>query len=713
MDSAASRQSLGRRRLMRDIKELVEIPYPNIEYHIRETDPHGDDDEDGNDGDDNMTRGCLILSPEDSKKLHLSVEFEGDYPLDPPTISINSAIDHPNVYGDWICATVLRKTDEYTPAYTLKGIAIQMLSFFGSDSLEQEHGDGKAVNLVARRRAGRHIIDSFECRACGFRAEDRPRYWARGPEYADMSKTKAGKRWSRRHRQQDEPLSEESESVTTAATDASESSTAEAPSSSSSVVLYEELSKPSSECYIERLPNEMLLLILERLDYFEHLTRLAQAWPRVSRLIQDFNVIRQRELQCFVLKQNYRSLSLGVGVSVTRGGQVSSEFDLLSHDAFYRLGVRQSVHNLPFEHWLPLPISWRHWGQVRGRVDTTLKKMAPAVVRGPENGPVPVRVVYHFMNDIVVRLNEVASKADARSSLRHASEKAIESYFHLFHLLVCMACESPAIVRQANAMLQGFAAGRRSKKDCPNLGHLLVALLVSDVNVTDDLRKAIITEAITRNVVWLLDEKGANRPELSYLEPSAVSSYRLEQTFRGSLTSYRLLMFSELFRRTARPYCVPHPEGGSSRRKTLLELRAELFARNGAPPPGSAARLSAEVRRLHTVNTFPQFLREMGVRHIPTAANFTAVLRQTMKSSVDKGYSTWALPRYMALALRIAAEPDVEVDDKSTYGLAKGCFDHSGHPSVLRVTFFPKKKNEGKSGGEARRGERRGQGRRR
>jgi hypothetical protein len=91
-----------------------------------------------------------------------------------------------------------------------------------------------------------------------------------------------------------------------------------------------------------------------------------------------------------------------------------------------------------------------------------------------------------------------------KSSLMHASEKAMESYFHLFHLLLCLATEDPTLVKAANKMLSDFAGGADSKDDCPNLGHLLVVALISDVEVTESILKSILKEAITRNSVWAL-----------------------------------------------------------------------------------------------------------------------------------------------------------------------------------------------------------------
>lgn len=625
---AATREVLCARRLMRDVQELVDEPYTNIAYHV-----HGDD----------MTQGCLILSPEGQPKRHITVNLGPQYPLEPPRMRMDSRLIHPNVYGGFICATILRATDEYTPAYTLKAIAIQMLSFLCSEYVEQEHG-GAYIRLadyqvMNKDRMKLYGDDDFACSHCRFNSKSvQPRSYIPGASF--VVPHQQGTPPSRRRRRGDSTSSNEHAVVATPLA--------------------------ISKTQVDSLPDELLLEILVNIPAFEDLTALAQAWPRVSRLIQDHNIIRQRELQCFCLKHSYRAGKLGVGVSVDKS-RISSEFDLISQDALNVMHIQSSIHNIPFQYWLPLPISWKHWNQVSSDLAPALTSIK-GEIRGAENAPV-VTVLYHFMSDIVVRLNEVADAysheargCHAQSSLTHASEKAIESYFHLFHILVCMACDDPSIVTAANELLVGFAQGRRSKAACPNLAHLLVALLISDVQITDELYKAIITEAITRNVVWLLDRKGANKAELSFLEVDEVSDYRLKHTFEGSLVSYRLLMFSELFRRTARP-----PAAYLS----LAQIRDDLFARHGAPPPGAAARLASEVRRLHSINTFPAFLAEMGLKHIPSAANFTALLRRTVVDSMTppstgesptaRGYSRWALTQRDALRLRLYTERKVGV----------------------------------------------------
>ncbi|KAK8023923.1 hypothetical protein PG993_011989 [Apiospora rasikravindrae] len=682
-----------RQRLLLDIDELIRKPYPNIHLHAG----------------DSLSQLCLVLSPPGWQRMHMQITGLEQFPMHPPRIMMDTNVRHPNVFRDYICATILNNAAYYTPAYTLKGIAIQLLSFFGSDKIQQDYG-GEAVDLESYRTGYQDCYDIpfAECERCGFEEKA-----LKGDELEVRYRDESGTR-QRRQRDAIEVVTSNNFWAPIGSAPGSEKVPVQA------IDRQEATDGPFA---INELPNELLLQVLESLEDFEDLTNLAKAWPRVSALITEHNVIRQRELQCFVTKKTYRDVKLGVGVSTTNG--LASEFDLLSQEAF-ALPTRKSVQNIPFTRWLPLPISPRHWHSVRNNAKTSLSVLKEHVkLQNPTNA----QTLYAFMTDIVVKLNLVNLDNDKEnkkkqhepkyyyenpdrncSTLEHASEKAIESYFHLFHLLVCLATENPEIVTQANALLTSFLGGQRDKSHCPNLGHLLVALLVSDVPVTDELRRAIITEAITRNVVWILNPNSDSRgrrypnnrdntkktyPELAYLEPDAVSAYRLDKTFQGSRTSYRLLMFSELFRRTARP------SNSSSSSPSLAQIRDDLFRRHGAPPPGAAAHLASEVRRLHSINNFPAFLREMGMseNQIPTPSHFTSVLRNTVVASMDRGYSRWALAQSDALALRLHKGVDPGVGVKPEFAEMVAEAPYLPRIELSKVSFFP-----GNNGNVGRRG---------
>ena len=145
-------------RLLKDIAELQKDPYPNITFRPR-----------------NLQEACLILTPQDQDALHLTVTYGREYPLRAPTVSIQSRVSHPNVFNSYICASILNTTEGYTPAYTLKAICIQLLSFFTSDRIEQEDGDDHVDLNKYRERTSNSAFErraAIRCCACGFRSKE-------------------------------------------------------------------------------------------------------------------------------------------------------------------------------------------------------------------------------------------------------------------------------------------------------------------------------------------------------------------------------------------------------------------------------------------------------------------------------------------------------------------------------------------------------------
>ena len=649
-------QALLRRRLLNDIRELQEKPYPHIAFHIHDENA--------------LQTACLVLSPPGERKLHLTIDFGDSYPLSPPVVTIQSAISHPNVFNDYICASILNTAEGYTSAYTLKGICIQLLSFFSSDTIEQMHGNG-AISRAEWQRGDEKAIRMrgvHQCKQCGF------------------------------GQPQDGSIEAEPRQTDVAVPDIEP--------------LY---AVPMTDAHIglTALPVEVLLLVCDLLDE-ESLLLAAKAWNGFGRVMRRYNILHVREMQCFTLKKGFNETTLGVGVHV-QGKEIQSEFDLISREAFYNLGVRRSVQGLHFEYWLPLPISQMHWAhRAKQNVLESLNRIGQtARITGPS-----VTILYSFLSDITVRLSREASEeasrrpnwmrriysdeVEAKSTLTHASEKAIESYFHLYHLLLCLAIDNPTIVNDANALIQNFINCKTSKQHAPNLGHLLIMVLISDHDVTESLTKAIIKEAITRNVVWMLDAKGANMPELSFLETDAISEYRLQKTFDAGKTSYRLLMFAkEMQKLVANTATIADPETGEIQRQSITQRCKDLFDRHGAPPPGAAASLAARIREIQEVKTFRGFLQTMEMT-MPSAEEFTAFLRRTLSLSVEKGYSKWALEQREALLMRKLREPQVGVPD----GISPP------YTVRQRYTFFPEDRrgNAGRGGreGQAGRNDRRG-----
>jgi len=94
----------------------------------------------------------LILTPNGGAPLHLTIEIGDRYPPSASKVTIQSKIVHPNIFGSYICASMPNIDEGYTQAYTLKGIAIQLMSFFGIETIEQ-FGTGANVELARYRNS--------------------------------------------------------------------------------------------------------------------------------------------------------------------------------------------------------------------------------------------------------------------------------------------------------------------------------------------------------------------------------------------------------------------------------------------------------------------------------------------------------------------------------------------------------------------------------
>jgi ubiquitin-protein ligase len=710
-------------RLLHDLADLQKQAYPNIAFVSHEND---------------IRKACLIMGPNDGEPLHLTVTFPANYPLRAPTITIDSSVRHSNVFTDYICASILNTTEDWTPAYTMKAIAIQLLSFFSSENLEQvgysSASSTYAVNLNRYRLADGNLKaqgGTVQCNVCGY---DRPHslYQASDPAawkaWAVGMRSRFGFSFSAGE-VQTRPVSpvppaprvvdpmdvdydeafpsivQSPNSNVTASSHRKEASISQEaavehviavpalPEGSPAQAVGEDTSPASGP--IDNLPAELLVAICDRMDD-ETLMTFMRSWDRIgskSGVVAQFSILRKRDLRCFVLKKSFAETQLGTGVAINFGrgrqGELSSEFDLLSKAAFDDHFIRQSVMGLPFDYFLPLPINQRHYNAVKDEVITSLAQLGQGA-QLPSTAPSDV--VISFMNDIVVKLCSDTKGVSDASALGRASERAIESYYHLFHLLLCLATSNTGIVRAINMTVSGLlqAKPRSDKTTIPNLGHLLIALLLTDHPVTEKVLKNVIQEAIARNVVWMLDrQKGSGMVELAYLEADPISYYRLKKTFEASRTSYTLLMFQNLFRQTI-------DRGTGTARKSLVTMRDELFQAHGGPPKGTAEALAKKIGELQAVDNFKDFVQHMGVA-LPSQQFFTSFLRGCTVASVEKGYSRWGIGQEEAYRLRIQRDPTVQARLTFPDGIAK-----PKGPATVE-SFFP-------SGGGGRGGGRGGRG---
>ncbi|KAG6890596.1 hypothetical protein C0995_006572 [Termitomyces sp. Mi166 len=267
-----------------------------------------------------------------------------------------------------------------------------------------------------------------------------------------------------------------------------------------------------------------------------------------------------------------------------------------------------------------------------------------------------VEVVYRMVNNIVVSLMKSCDHVLDAPALRfghrsptllHASEKAVVSYCHLFHLLLSLTRTTPAILHDATRRLRRFimVPESRSKTEVPDLGELIV--LINLVLACPPIDKAIpltwqllngpfLEEAITRNVRWML----ADNPELEVLEEGA-SDYRLQKTFLKSRTSLRLIMFQIAFLDIfIKAYAGPGVE--------------RLDENYGFPEADIPERMAKEVKAIYEVATWPGFFER--VQYARGLAfdkeKMSELLRAAVSKSTQKRYHTASLPGKLHILAR-------------------------------------------------------------
>lgn len=331
-----------RQRLLRDIAELQTKPYPNITFV-----PYDND----------ITKACLILTPNGGSPLHFTIVFGERYPLQAPKITMQSYVAHPNIIGSYVCASILNTNEGYTPAFTLKEITIQLLSFFGSDKLEQDYGGIVDLQSYRTRNWYRDThLYPYKCSICQF----------------DGTMESVGQNVLR--------------SIPTPQASEAQSPQPFITPNTRPAFFSHALQKDSRTKDLASMLDEVLCLICHALGT-EELMVFANAWNRIGSsqgMATRFNLIRNRELLCFCLKKSFEHSKLGVGVKTTfedrgssraRQGTQSSEFDILSLQAFQDFHIHRSVQGLPFDHWLSLPLSRKHYASVCRGVAPRLNKL--------------------------------------------------------------------------------------------------------------------------------------------------------------------------------------------------------------------------------------------------------------------------------------------------------------------------------------------------
>ncbi|MCO5579486.1 hypothetical protein L7F22_033341 [Adiantum nelumboides] len=436
----ASLSPAALQRLQRDLSELYKEPLPGIRVYV---DPS------------NISHMCLILEPLEGSlhhsRLHLSVLIPSSYPHLPPKVSIDTpVVGHPNVFDSHICCDILRPQQTatplypqhsrymggYTPAYLLKYVFLQLLTFFSAPRIEQDYG-GMSRTLFGLSS----VSTNFLCKRCDY---------SRNPQSKVVY-----------------PVSYEPSNKETA-----HKNVQVAACPQEDVTCEQDL--------LHMLHDHVWLLIFERL-LDQDLINLRKASPRVAGdVLCRYNVLLRNELVCFFTRKSFREALLGVGVRLDDGTTSSSSmrkralhidaFDLLSEEAFEAQHVRHGICGNGFTHFLPLGLDDQHFV----RAVPILQKFLGSVKLILDISPTGfLDVIPKLMNTMIVKMmtdcdTQISgAKLDgdddymdcdltetvSRRAILQASENAFKGYCLLFHLLVKLSGTFPVIKVKAQEKL--------------------------------------------------------------------------------------------------------------------------------------------------------------------------------------------------------------------------------------------------------------------
>ncbi|TFK75490.1 hypothetical protein BDN72DRAFT_954690 [Pluteus cervinus] len=450
------------------------------------------------------------------------------------------------------------------------------------------------------------------------------------------------------------------------------------------------LYQPTDHCVLDKLKDDILSYLLSRLPT-ESVVTLSEAYPRAAKLTRLTHTLIEREVHCFFLRTTLSNSILGIGFSFNFYARTfSSDFDYLSEIAFEKYAVRHGLQRREFEYFLPLAFSKQHfetalasiWKRLR-LIDRVFekavemgKKQAEAMkrIRGgdlkeEEYDPVPwgsfaedefvpqfhtptpeyelVRAIYRMMNNLVVNLMKscddvVNDQQKALGRVTYASEKAIQGYCHLLHLLICLSRKEVKILVEAVKVLKNFMEKKkmRTKDVVPDLGDLIVMTVLviakplrneQHLMTWENLSGSLLQEALVRNTYWILKDT----PELELLEQGP-SKYRLQKTFEKSRTSLRLIMFQltfmDLFVET---YGEEATRSGTGR-SGLKKLDDDYgFVEKELP-----SRMVKEIKEIYAIKTWEGFFKR--VRFEKGFAlgeeRIAQVLREAVMLSAEREY---------------------------------------------------------------------------
>lgn len=337
--------------------------------------------------------------------------------------------------------------------------------------------------------------------------------------------------------------------------------------------------------------------------------------------LEDLELLEQ-ETVCFHtrLRLSKKETTLGAGITISRlprTGEirsVSTTLDLLSIQAYMKCGVRTSLSNEKFTHFLPL-----YFGIEKEKTMFLAEHAIGLICKGSTRKFEPSQVLEVLPKMLLTLVVDMTNEA------LHHSYKSIRMLIYVHRLLLLFIEKYQGLQDAIEDKIQTFIEKpeTRIKDETPNIGDIFVLLTVSRKYSWNDFKDAYLGEQLDRQVFWILQEI----PGLDELEDPQLEDAKAEASFKASIVGYRITMLLKQFN-TA----IVEKYG-----RDFDKLAEFLDARYGQLTKDEEEHFKKLIEEIFDVRSYLKYY-EVVEQDIPDKDSLAKSLKQAIKNSAEKKY---------------------------------------------------------------------------
>ena len=348
------------------------------------------------------------------------------------------------------------------------------------------------------------------------------------------------------------------------------------------------------------------------------------AWPPIFSEVHTESMTEKQiiseELRCVHTRAPFTEDVLGICVGVQQwrtGGSILNmyyDLQLLSYKAF-QSGVRMGSNTSPNTAFMPLWIDEAHGYRAMPIAESSIAQIYTGNVDAIFKPVMALDVLTQLMKAMVVDLVKSG-----------ASINALQYYFASHRLLIAFVTKYPELLETANATVSKFAESPhyRSKRECPDLGCLLMLLTVTTTVSWRDIAQAYMQESFVRNAPRAMEKA----PELATPHPDpVVDGLRNDKTFLVTRVSLYIAMLQVYFlEHIGRPKDVK-----------LEQVASRYDSLYGRLPVKVREDFLEMIKSILSTKTFAETFKFLG---LPPRSNeeLTSWLRECVQLSIRAGY---------------------------------------------------------------------------